>query len=63
MDHVSPVIDPVKGFTTWDDFINRMFCDELGFQCLCVDCHNLKTKAENKVRREYKKLDKLKDKK
>ena len=58
VDHITPIIDPVVGFTTWDDCINRMFCEEEDLQVLCYDCHEIKTnkeKAQAKERREQEK--------
>lgn len=49
IDHIDPVIDPVKGFTNWDEYINRLFNSPL--QALCIYCHNSKTQQENTVRR------------
>ena len=49
-DHIEPII-PVTGFTTWDDFISRLFCEIEGFQAICKDCHKIKTKKENEDRR------------
>lgn len=49
LDHIQPVI-PLTGFTTFDDFIARLFCEEDGYQVLCLSCHKLKTKAENEKR-------------
>ena len=46
VDHISPIIDPDKGFISWDDFIERLFCEEEGLQVLCKDCHARKTKNE-----------------
>jgi len=56
MDHVIPVVDPEKGFTTFDDYIDRMFPDssEL-FWRLCHKCHSEKTEKENTIRKETKK--------
>lgn len=51
VDHVVPVVDPLKGFTTWDDYINRMFCSADGFQILCIAHHKEKTEAENLERK------------
>jgi len=45
LDHVIPVIDPKTGFTTWDDYIERMFNGKV--QLLCHSCHNIKTTQEN----------------
>lgn len=55
VDHINPVIDPKKGFTTWDDFINRLFCEIDDLQVLCKDCHDKKTKEENEVAKQRKK--------
>lgn len=54
IDHIEPVV-PLQGFTTWDDFINRLFCDETGLQAICKDCHKTKTDKENSDRRSCKK--------
>lgn len=63
LDHIVPVVDPVKGFTTWDEYITRLFCSESGYQVLCLDCHKAKTEAERVVRSESKKLLKVRGKK
>lgn len=52
VDHISPIVDPVVGFTTWDDYINRLFCPAEGLQILCKPCHKEKTAAERKQRRQ-----------
>lgn len=50
LDHKDPVVDPVKGFTNWDDYINRLYCSETGFQVLCLECHKTKTAKEKEIR-------------
>ena len=50
-DHINPVVPPETGFTTWDDFIERLFCDKSNLQILCVDCHKAKTKLELSLRK------------
>lgn len=55
LDHVVPVVNPETGWTTFDDFVERLFCYEAGYQVLCVQCHNNKTQLENVERREVKK--------
>lgn len=52
VDHVIPVVSPTDGFTTYDSFISNLFCGKENLQVLCSDCHNIKTKEENQVRRE-----------
>jgi hypothetical protein len=51
VDHLNPVVDPEKGFTTFDEYISRMFCEESGFQVLCDEHHTEKTQGENAVRK------------
>lgn len=53
-DHIDPVI-PVEGFSGFDDYIERLFCDESNFQVICKECHNTKTKSETQARKEYRK--------
>lgn len=52
VDHIKPVVDPKKGFVNWDTFIERLFCEDKGLQCLCKECHSTKTQAERKERRD-----------
>lgn len=54
VDHRYPVVDPVQGFTGWQDYVDRMFCDESGFDVLCHEHHDLKSAKENLLRRETK---------
>ncbi len=46
IDHIIPIIDPSTGFTTWDDCIDRMFCDSDNLQLLCKKCHDDKSQLE-----------------
>lgn len=46
VDHINPIIDPVTGFTTWDEVVNNMFCERENLQVLCTTCHKAKTKEE-----------------
>ncbi len=50
VDHISPVIDPRRGFVSWDELIKRLFCEADGFQLLCHECHSAKTADERKLR-------------
>lgn len=54
LDHVEPVVDPKTGFTTWDDYINRLYCPAEGFQVICHSCHDFKTLLEDQMREHYK---------
>ena len=49
VDHIKPIVDPEVGFTTFDDFIDRMFCNKENLQVLCGDCHDKKTSEERKL--------------
>lgn len=49
VDHIKPVVPP-SGFTTWDDFIARLFCSAANLQVLCKECHKIKTKKETAAR-------------
>ena len=51
VDHINPVVDPKKGFVNWDDFINRMFCEQSNLQVLCKPCHKIKTDQEKLERK------------
>jgi len=54
LDHIEPVVDPKTGFTTWDDYINRLFCEADKFQVICHGCHDHKTRLEDMMREHYK---------
>lgn len=54
MDHIVPIVDPTKGFTTFDEWIDRCFVYEDGWQRLCKEHHAEKTAAEGVVRVETK---------
>lgn len=54
VDHINPVVDPEKGFVSWDDFINKLFCERENLQALCKPCHKNKTTLEKKKRNESK---------
>lgn len=55
VDHINPVVDPKTGFTSYDEFIKRLFVEEEEFQVLCDTCHNSKSNDE-KVERKNGKL-------
>lgn len=46
VDHINPVVDPNTGFTSFDDYIARLFCGKDNLQVLCVECHKEKSKKE-----------------
>ena len=51
LDHINPVVNPVKGFEGFDIYIERMFVGEAGWQVLCKECHNGKTNQERVLRK------------
>ena len=59
LDHIVPVVDPKTGFTTWDDYIEKMFPEKEGFQVLCRRCHDVKTGLEDEMRKYYNKKRKV----
>jgi len=48
LDHIKPVIEVSTGHTTWDKYVNRLFCEEKNFQVLCKPCHKRKTKDDRR---------------
>jgi hypothetical protein len=54
VDHVVPIVPPDLGFTTWDTYINNMFCDSSNLQTLCSACHTTKTMEERAIAKERK---------
>ena len=51
VDHKLPVVDPKTGFVSWDDFINRIFCEIENLQVMCKPCHKVKTEEEKLERK------------
>lgn len=52
-DHIEPIV-PVTGFTTWDSFIENLFCEKEGYQILCWSCNRKKTEGENEERKRHR---------
>lgn len=52
LDHITPVVEPSKGFGSWDDYIRGLWVDDSGYQGLCSDCHAEKSAKEAKERAE-----------
>lgn len=64
VDHIIPIVDPNVGFVSWDELINRMFTEADNLQCLCGECHKIKTdeeKAVAKARRDKLKVEDFDD--
>ena len=51
VDHIKPVVDPTKGFQSWDIFIDRLFCEASNLQAICKPCHLLKTNKEKQEKK------------
>ena len=51
VDHIDPVVSVERGFTDWNDYIDRLFCSVDNLQVLCKPCHKVKSKIENATRR------------
>ncbi|MNQ21495.1 HNH endonuclease [compost metagenome] len=58
VDHITPIVDPAVGFTTWDECIERMFCDSDNLQLLCKDCHTIKSREEIEIAKQRRSLTK-----
>jgi 5-methylcytosine-specific restriction endonuclease McrA len=54
VDHINPIVSVETGFTSWDEYINRMFCEVDNLQVLCSDCHTIKTAKERQQAKEAK---------
>jgi 5-methylcytosine-specific restriction endonuclease McrA len=50
VDHVAPIVGG-NGFTSWDDFIEGLYCEVDNLQVLCKECHDAKSKAERTLRK------------
>jgi len=62
VDHIEPCI-PIEGFGEskwdWNSYLSRMFCGEDGLQLLCKECHDIKTKKENELRKKFRRKEAL----
>lgn len=59
VDHIIPIV-ALTGFTTWDDYFNRLFCNSDNLQVLCKKCHQDKTTEEGIIRKINRKMNKNK---
>lgn len=53
VDHINPII-PVSGWVDFNHFILHLFCPVDNLQLLCRSCSDIKTKQENRQRKEIK---------
>lgn len=56
VDHKVPVVGR-DGFTTWDEYINNLFCSIDNLQVLCKACHSVKTKKEKAAKDAHRSKD------
>lgn len=59
IDHIEPVVK-LTGWESLDSFAERLLCEINGYQLLCKAHHEIKTKKEKEIRKQYRKI--LKDK-
>lgn len=61
-DHINPIV-PIEGWEktddlflwyNWNEWLRNCFAEVEYYQALCKDCHDIKSKEENKRRKEYK---------
>ncbi len=50
LDHIIPCVSDSEGWISFDIFIDRLYCEESGFQLLCKPHHLEKSLAEGQVR-------------
>lgn len=57
VDHIEPLVplDKTLEDMSWDEVVNRTWCEESNLRPICKECHTEKTKAERKQRQAHKK--------
>lgn len=50
VNHKTPVI-PLDGFDSWDQTIDRIYCEKEGLEVVCKPCHKQITSEENEQRK------------
>jgi 5-methylcytosine-specific restriction endonuclease McrA len=52
VDHIEPLIPVDKSLEqmSWDEVVDRLWCDEKNLMPICKDCHKIKTTNERKQR-------------
>lgn len=57
VDHRDPVIPTNKTLEdmTWEELVDRTWCDRINLQVLCDPCHDKKTALERDERKQHKK--------
>jgi 5-methylcytosine-specific restriction endonuclease McrA len=44
--------DPIGSCTSWDEFIEKLYCETTNLQVVCKVCHKIKTKEEREGKKE-----------
>ena len=52
LDHNPPVVEPKRGFVTWDEYLDRLFCSPDNLTVLCKACHKGVSREEMNERKE-----------
>lgn len=50
VDHIEPRVNPLTGWVSFDEYIERSLVDVDTLQVLCIPCHQKKSTSENKMR-------------
>lgn len=58
VDHIDPIVDPNIGFTSFDDYIDRLYCEKDNLQLLCGECHDKKSLEERATAAERRRKEK-----
>lgn len=60
VDHKDPLVPLTSSLDdmTWDEVVDRLWCDAKNLQAICEPCHLTKSSAEAKLRRDNKRLKK-----
>lgn len=59
VDHIDPIISPETGFVSWDETIERMFCEIDNLALLCKKCHDIKSQEERDIATKRRQEEKL----
>lgn len=65
VDHIIPLIELDKTLEdyTWDELIDRLWCEIDNLKPIRTSCHKIKSKAEAAIRAKHRREKKLKEKK
>lgn len=50
LDHDKSVVEPKRGFASWDDYLDRLFCAPEDLTVMCKKCHKKESDKETKIR-------------